>query len=594
MDDFELQRTKNYLKSKLQDYLESKGINFRSNFRCLNPNHTDNNPSMSYNATNNTVHCFACNATYDIFDLVGMDYGVANFIDQYNKLKSMYLGANDSSRIKPTFLDASNNYQNLKTTAASFGNNIHNANAINIKDNQNNRAFAPNNFEQNNGFIRSINEQNTTFQDAFSPYNDDNKAFGFNHSAFGSNDNGSTLLQYFNEKHDCVNNTNYFEQRGISKEIVDKFNLGFDDRFLSGVDNNSGQQILWQAVIIPTSDYSYTARNIDKTNEDRIRKRGPSCIFNKKALEQGGQIFITEGEFDALSLETLGYKAIALGSVSNARQLLDAINMSPRRDYTFYIALDNDQAGNQASVFLAQGLNQLRITNKRVNISYPYKDPNEILLKDKELLISRMENLEKILSFKPKFLYSSNQEPNYIYNVNNLIEPTLNNSIYNFNVDLNYINAFISSIIKNCNNKTIIISTDQRWRNISNLIQKQAQQNLSYGYLKDKYLDTGLINIEDKEALNEAIEAFNIQCLGYCIFIYDLSIFGKDKIYDHIKELNLLSKQLNNPILTISTNTQSDIIKPYCLQNIDATSTDGIKFKCKTTDSTENLVFFDI
>jgi hypothetical protein len=66
-------------KGMIGDYLRMKGISVESgkNFRCLNPDHEDKNPSMGFDRGKNRVHCFSCSATYDVFELVGMDYGVS-------------------------------------------------------------------------------------------------------------------------------------------------------------------------------------------------------------------------------------------------------------------------------------------------------------------------------------------------------------------------------------------------------------------------------------------------------------------------------------------------------------------------------------
>lgn len=64
------------VKARLPEYLRSKGIDPRRPFRCLNPEHQDNSPSMSYDRNHNQVHCFACGASYDTFDLIGIDYGL--------------------------------------------------------------------------------------------------------------------------------------------------------------------------------------------------------------------------------------------------------------------------------------------------------------------------------------------------------------------------------------------------------------------------------------------------------------------------------------------------------------------------------------
>ena len=85
IDNSTLQRLKEYLPS----YLASKGINTRSNFTCLNPGHDDKNPSMAYYADGLCVKCFSCNETYDIIELIRMDYGL-DFIEAVKKGCEMY------------------------------------------------------------------------------------------------------------------------------------------------------------------------------------------------------------------------------------------------------------------------------------------------------------------------------------------------------------------------------------------------------------------------------------------------------------------------------------------------------------------------
>lgn len=58
------------LRSYLADYLHMLGINPSRRFRCLNPEHPDRNPSMGYDPRRQKVHCFACGADYDLFDLL--------------------------------------------------------------------------------------------------------------------------------------------------------------------------------------------------------------------------------------------------------------------------------------------------------------------------------------------------------------------------------------------------------------------------------------------------------------------------------------------------------------------------------------------
>lgn len=76
---------KDEIKGRLEEYLTGKGINLRNNFRCLNPEHNDRTPSMSYDKRRNRVHCFSCHVDYDVFDLIGIEYGLADFKSQFEK-----------------------------------------------------------------------------------------------------------------------------------------------------------------------------------------------------------------------------------------------------------------------------------------------------------------------------------------------------------------------------------------------------------------------------------------------------------------------------------------------------------------------------
>ena len=61
------------LRPRIIDYLYDRGIDPRKRFRCLNPAHLDRDPSMGFDPKRNKVHCFACGADYDLFDLLALD-----------------------------------------------------------------------------------------------------------------------------------------------------------------------------------------------------------------------------------------------------------------------------------------------------------------------------------------------------------------------------------------------------------------------------------------------------------------------------------------------------------------------------------------
>lgn len=103
-------------RSYLWDYLERyHGLkNKKHFFRCLNPNHTDNHPSMMYTDKYYICKCFACGISYDIFDIVGLDYNLNSFRDQLLKLREIY---NDYVPIK---IEGSSNESNKRYDYTKF------------------------------------------------------------------------------------------------------------------------------------------------------------------------------------------------------------------------------------------------------------------------------------------------------------------------------------------------------------------------------------------------------------------------------------------------------------------------------------------
>lgn len=79
-------------KPLLADYLvNKKGItNLREHFKCLNPDHEDKHPSMMFTSKYNICKCFSCGASYDIFDLIGIDYDVTSFRDKLSIASNLY------------------------------------------------------------------------------------------------------------------------------------------------------------------------------------------------------------------------------------------------------------------------------------------------------------------------------------------------------------------------------------------------------------------------------------------------------------------------------------------------------------------------
>ena len=84
------------------NYLRMTGYYTGRFFKCRNPEHYDNNPSMSFNPKKNKVHCFSCGCTYDLIELVKVDnnfsYAEAvNFIrDKFTNEKPLKINVSES------------------------------------------------------------------------------------------------------------------------------------------------------------------------------------------------------------------------------------------------------------------------------------------------------------------------------------------------------------------------------------------------------------------------------------------------------------------------------------------------------------------
>ena len=208
------------------------------------------------------------------------------------------------------------------------------------------------------------------------------------------------FTSFFTEAARDINKTDY--HRGLTNETLSRFMIGYAENWTNPASPASPPS---PRLIIPTGKGSYLARDTRRVltqTQSRYTKIkvGKSQIFNAQALGEtpdetpdGAQkpVFIVEGEIDALSIIDAGGEAVALGSTSNRKKLLEMLeNKKPA--FPLILALDNDEAGNRACGELARGLEALKIPFYRLDISAPYKDPNEALCADREAFCAAVKS----------------------------------------------------------------------------------------------------------------------------------------------------------------------------------------------------------
>lgn len=192
--------------------------------------------------------------------------------------------------------------------------------------------------------------------------------------------------KYYAQCHERVTETNYFLDRGLTPEVISKFNLGYDSQRKN--------------VIIPVTASSYIERATDPNAKNRYYKHGQQGLYNIKALDQSFKpVFIVEGEIDCLSFLSCGAEALGLGSTANKRKLIDLItervSSKDSKLPAIFLALDNDKAGEEAETELESELREIQLANQtrpfffsrlrkelKKEIYGNCKDANELLIKN--------------------------------------------------------------------------------------------------------------------------------------------------------------------------------------------------------------------
>jgi replicative DNA helicase len=341
---------KDYIKNQLKSYLEGIGIDTNKNFKCKAGTHEDKSPSMSYKE--NRVKCFSCGFSGDIFDLIGLEYGLTENKDKFSKAYELF----------EIDIDAEPYNKGIKPIEPLKG-----ADTPPPKENALNSLLEP---------------QITT-----------------------------NYTEYFIESKKTLKNNEmalqYLINRGLSLEIIDKFGLGYD-----GAWKHPGSETMHptQRIIIPATMGSYTARDISPTADKAYKamKTGPSSLYNIKALYQDKPVFIAEGEFDALSVAECGAVAVGLGSTNNVKKLIEELKSKPPKAEYLIISLDNDQPGERASSELIEYLKTTDILYLKANISGVSNDINEALQTNRTALETNIGELLKGYEAANKYILTQN------------------------------------------------------------------------------------------------------------------------------------------------------------------------------------------
>lgn len=238
----------------------------------------------------------------------------------------------------------------------------------------------------------SIDSYRATAQEDFREYQNPPKNEQYTHNNIHTTD----YTQFFLQANRDIEKTSY--HRGLSIETLNRFKIGYVESWRHPKAPNAPAS---PRLIIPTSKESYLARDTREQIPEEQKpysksKVGSIHLFNAKALQNATKpIFIVEGELDALSIIEVGGEAVALGTTTKVKSLLDVLK-TKKPEQPLIIALDNDEAGEKAYKELSEGLRGLRIPFYRLNPAGEYKDANEALQGNREALRQAVEEAEHI------------------------------------------------------------------------------------------------------------------------------------------------------------------------------------------------------
>ena len=341
-------RAKDYLKDQIEDYLQRQGLpaDGKTCFHCLNPQHEDKHPSMCYYKEAKAVRCFSCHEKYDIFDLIGMDYNLHSFGEQFKKACELYGVTIDRDfSFNGREAKAVNKTEPAKTTAPTP---------------------APKAEPKDYSYIITASAQNRAEAVA------------------------------------------YLESRGIDGTLAESFNIGlykgYEDRS-KGAKYQDESKRIWNALVIPITKHSVVIRNTaptedleDKKNH-RYRKLGEASLFGAdmiaRAKAEDRPLFICEGELDALSIISVGGYAVGLGSANDTELFLNKAKAEKDKLPLIILALDNDDMGKTAEAQLLRELQGLGChCYGDMNLYGKYKDANEALQQNPDNFIDTILQLQ--------------------------------------------------------------------------------------------------------------------------------------------------------------------------------------------------------
>lgn len=191
-------------------------------------------------------------------------------------------------------------------------------------------------------------------------------------------------------------------KRGITKETVKKYKIGFDlhsQRYMIPIYDKHGR-------CVNIRKYSPNSHGVSKMISYQTGY-GTARLYPIQNLEKN-EILLCEGEMDCLLANQIGYNAITTtGGANTWKRQWNA----DFRNKTVYICYDIDEAGNQGAKKVAEEL--LQVTDKVKIIHLPIVDPPDGDITDYFVALGHSrEDLDEVIDRTPWYVAPAG-EPEY-------------------------------------------------------------------------------------------------------------------------------------------------------------------------------------
>lgn len=198
-----------------------------------------------------------------------------------------------------------------------------------------------------------------------------------------------------------INHTDFFVNKGYSRETIEKYKLGYMPEglchYVNNIDEESEVLACYKYIIPEINQENEILYFISRCDKNEMQEKlsfdidkhfyvGASdrSIWNAKALYQEKPIFICETWTDALSVIDCGFEAVSLNRIVNIVEMWKIVKKLEKQR-KFILFGDNDYYGIQANDNLSRMLKtESQLFTVVDNFPENTKDANEWFIYDKE------------------------------------------------------------------------------------------------------------------------------------------------------------------------------------------------------------------